>query len=70
MTEKERFTISTRLKKIMEDKKVTASDLAAGIGVSVELVESWLKTKEKAYPTFTQLCFVDHFFGIKMGYWL
>ena len=68
MTEKERFAISTRLKKIMEDRKVTASDLAAGIGVSVELVENWLNAKVS--PTFTQLCFVDHFFGIKMGYWL
>ena len=68
MTEKERFTISTRLKKIMEDKKVSASDLAVGIGVSVELVENWLNAKVS--PTFTQLCFVDHFFGIKMGYWL
>ena len=68
MTEKERFTISTRLKKIMEDKKVSAKDLAAGIGVSVELVESWLNTKDT--PTFIQLCFIDQFFGIKMGYWL
>ena len=68
MTEKERFTISTRLKKIMEDKKVSAKDLALSIGVSVELVENWLNAKVS--PTFTQLCFIDQFFGIKMGYWL
>ena len=68
MTEKEKFTIYSRLKKLMESRKITAKDLASSIGVSVELVENWLNAK--ATPTFIQLCFIDQFFGIKMGYWL
>ena len=68
MTEKERFTISTRLKKIMEGKKGSAKDLALSIGVSVELVENWLNAKVS--PTFIQLCFINQFFGIKMSHWL
>ena len=68
MTEKEKIVISSRLKNIMEDRKVSAKDLALGIGVSAKLVESWLNTKDT--PTFIQLCFIDQFFEIKMGYWL
>lgn len=52
----------------MENRKVSAKDLASNIGVSCQLVEDWLNTK--ATPTFVQLCFIDQFFGIKMGYWL
>ena len=68
MTEKEKIIISSRLKNIMEDRKVTANDLASNIGVSTELVKGWLNGEVS--PTFIQLCFVDQFFGIKMGYWL
>ena len=68
MTEKEKIVISSRLKNIMEDRKVTAIDLASSIGVSTELVKGWLNGKVS--PTFIQLCFIDQFFGIKMGYWL
>lgn len=67
-TDKDQIIISSRLKKLMEDRKVTAKDLAKGIGVSTETVESWLN--KKVYPSFIQLCFVDQFFGIKMDYWL
>ena len=68
MTEKEKFTICSRLKKLMENRKVTTKDLASSIGVSAELVENWINAKVS--PTFIQLCFIDQFFGIKMGYWL
>ena len=68
MTDKEKITICSRLKKIMENRKVSAKDLASSIGVSCQLVEDWLNAK--ATPTFIQLCFIDQFFGIKMGYWL
>ena len=68
MTEKEKIVISSRLKNIMEDRKVTANDLASSIGVSTELVKGWLNGKVS--PSFIQLCFVDQFLGIKMGYWL
>lgn len=68
MIDKEKFAISLRLKKLMENRKVTANDLASSIGVSAELVENWINAK--ATPTFIQLCFIDQFFGIKMGYWL
>ena len=68
MTEKEKITICSRLKKLMENRKVTTKDLASSIGVSVELVENWINAKVS--PTFIQLCFIDQFFGIKMGYWL
>lgn len=68
MTDKEKNLISFRLNKIMDDRKVSAKDLASSIGVTTELVENWLNTKDT--PTFIQLCFIDQFFGIKMGYWL
>ena len=68
MTDKEKFTICSRLQKLMENRKVSAKDLASSVGVSTELVENWLNVK--AAPTFIQLCFIDQFFGIKMGYWL
>ena len=68
MTDKEKITICSRLQKLMENRKVSAKDLASSIGVSTELVENWLNAK--AAPTFIQLCFIDQFFGIKMGYWL
>ena len=68
MTDKEKITICLRLQKLMENRKVSAKDLASAIGVSTKLVESWLNTKDT--PTFIQLCFIDQFFGIKMGYWL
>lgn len=68
MTEKERIIISSRLKNLMESRGIGAKELASNIGVSVKTVEDWLN--KKAYPTFVQLCFVDQFFGIKMGYWL
>ena len=67
-TEKEKNIISSRLKNLMEDRKVSAKYLASSIGVSTSLVEDWLN--KKAFPTFIQLCFIDKFFGIKMGYWL
>ena len=67
MTDKERFTISSRLQKLMQNRKVSAKDLASSIGVSVELVENWLNAKVS--PTFTQLCFVYHFFFFFLGYW-
>ena len=68
MTDRERLVISTRLKKLMESRKITAKDLASSIGVSVELVENWLNSK--ATPTFIQLCFIDKFFNIKVSHWL
>ena len=68
MTEKEKITICSRLKNLMENRKISAKELASSIGVSAELVENWINTK--ATPTFIQLCFIDQFFGIKMGYWL
>ena len=68
MTEKEKITICSRLKNLMENRKVSAKELASSIGVSTELVESWLNAKVS--PTFIQLCFIDQFFGIKMSHWL
>lgn len=68
MTDKEKITISSRLQKLMQNRKVSAKELASSIGVSCQLVEDWLNTKDT--PTFIQLCFIDQFFGIKMGYWL